>query len=1205
LVTTVAAEGIPVSHLATNLRVKEPDGGLDARCVNAPRVVGRLIPSGTVGYQFKSGLMAKSASKLVEEDVLGKGRVLELLRQGHPLVYVAARDRGDGFEQEIRAELAQQGFADRESQVVFIGGDLLARLLQQYPALVARLLGLDVPLVDLSAWSQFPRLRNAFQRDALVEERLLDLRLLIEQPRALVRVVGAAGHGKTRLVLETLRGSELEGTVLYASQPETVTASILGHLRTGPNVRCTLVADEVDDADAERLIDQFGSMPEGVRLVMIGRDASGRAQRDALQVDGLSEDLLVAVVKGIVPGLPDDQARRVARICERSPKLAVLVADRIREDPNLVSHHRLVSDASLRVDLERYLGLELTDPRWRAVAAVALLERVGWRGEVEGESEKLFTALGLDPVAARQLVEAVDERLGIVPRANRFRYVSPTILADHLAARQLREWTRAQAQRALAAMTPAMARSFAGRIRRLAGAIGEESAVEAVLLGDGGPFQGIDDLEQLAPARLISQLAGAFPRPSLRVLKRMIGNASLEQLRTARQSRRELVYALEQLLWSDETFEEASRLLLKLAVAENETWGNNATGLWAETFQTLLGRTAAGLAARLRILTEAAGSTNPDERRLAAQALGAALRVGHITQMGMPPDDVTGIPDREWRPATYSEWWDAIRSYLALLTPLLHDPDSSVRLAVRKSLVEGFRGGITFPPVIDSWLAAAATLTGAPFDERLTVLEAVEREIRKRPATPQGPASMKDTENPPALGGEQEAAKGRLRELRSKLLGDDFSSRFRWAVSHDPWGLEARVVGEGVTEASPRCDALAKEVVAHPELMENEWAWLVEQRSPVPERWVERLGMADEQGVFEEVLLRLSNEQDRAWNLLAQYDLARAPHLGGDTFLDRRIEEWKSAGAPETQRLRLIVRSGHTPRRLQLVLDAFGSGSVPGEAIGEVVFSPWLDVIGTADLLQLAEAAAADSQATQNVIMCLTQFVSRKPEARMTLHDIAVRMLERPRPEQETGSFAEYEWVELAKVYAPEAPDVIATAALRNLAEVRGLGEEPLIDVVRLAWATADKPQMFNTVLAPWIESEAVEAWIVRKALKPVQVESIGVDELVRWVAHDPPRRARRLAEVIGAPVGRPSDLHAVLLERFGEHGVGSEFFGDYISGTWWGSDAHRTRGLLDQAKEWQRDDRPVVQDWARRVVVDLEEILRRAEGREEEERFC
>src|SRR5258705_3747390 len=105
-------------------------------------------------------------------------------------------------------------------------------------------------------------------------------------------------------------------------------------------------------------------------------------------------------------------------------------------------------------------------------------------------------------------------------------------------------------------------------------------------------------------------------------------------------------------------------------------------------------------------------------------------------------------------------------------------------------------------------------------------------------------------------------------------------------------------------------------------------------------------------------------------------------------------------------------------------------------------------------------------------------------------------MLERPRPEKETGSFAEYEWVELAKVYAPETPQVIATAALRNLAEVRGLGEEPFIEVVRLAWEAADKQQMFGAVLDPWIETEFVEGWIASMAMIPVQIESVGTSEL-------------------------------------------------------------------------------------------------------------
>ena len=49
----------------------------------------------------------------------------------------------------------------------------------------------------------------------------------------------------------------------------------------------------------------------------------------------------------------------------------------------------------------------------------------------------------------------------------------------------------------------------------------------------------------------------------------------------------------------------------------------------------------------------------------------------------------------------------------------------------------------------------------------------------------------------------------------------------------------------------------------------------------------------------------------------------------------------------------------------------------------------------------------------------------------------------------------------------------------------------------------------------------------------------------VRRVAAKPDPRAHALADVLGQPLGRASDLHAALLERFAEYGVGDVFFGD------------------------------------------------------------
>ena len=96
---TAARNEIDRSCLATNLRVKEPDGGIDARCEGAPRPVGRLIPRTSTVYQFKAGQQKKSSREIVEEDILAKPRVIDALR---PAVVASRAQPGDALENAIR-----------------------------------------------------------------------------------------------------------------------------------------------------------------------------------------------------------------------------------------------------------------------------------------------------------------------------------------------------------------------------------------------------------------------------------------------------------------------------------------------------------------------------------------------------------------------------------------------------------------------------------------------------------------------------------------------------------------------------------------------------------------------------------------------------------------------------------------------------------------------------------------------------------------------------------------------------------------------------------------------------------------------------------------------------------------------------------------------------------------------------------------------
>ena len=52
------------------------------------------------------------------------------------------------------------------------------------------------------------------------------------------------------------------------------------------------------------------------------------------------------------------------------------------------------------------------------------------------------------------------------------------------------------------------------------------------------------------------------------------------------------------------------------------------------------------------------------------------------------PRDVEGMPSEAWQPPTYKEWFDLVRSALAILSTLLRDNETVVREAAVKALAD-------------------------------------------------------------------------------------------------------------------------------------------------------------------------------------------------------------------------------------------------------------------------------------------------------------------------------------------------------------------------------------------------------------------------------------------------------------------------------------------------------------------------------------
>ena len=1194
--------GIDRSHIITTERINDPDGGIDARCENAPEAAERLIPAENVIYQFKSGETRKSGMTLAKEDILEKPRVVSALQAGSTFVYLAAWDKhAGGFEEDIASAAGELGLEVRSDQIRFFGGASLAAILRPYVGLSRHFIGF--PLKSLEDWARERNMSNRHASDEALRARMDALDAAISVPQARIRLVGRAGDGKTRTVLETLGSSDLRDSVLYASNPEELDLRTIEGLRHTESIRCTVVVDEVDDSEHERLMGHFDSMPPGVRLVTIGVDAReipSDLSPSVLRVAGLSPAVLEEAMQAVAPGAPDEAIKDAVRACGGSPKLAILIAERMQADPTLVRGGRIAGDQQVKRVLDRYLGIALTDPAWTALSIAALLEKVGWARELEAESETLFRAAGLDPSDARRLIQDVHERLGVAPRTRRLLYISPTILADHLASRQLGSWTQSKLAEFYSALTGTMRESFARRLRRIASTLDNREAVEEVILGDQGPFRSLAEAEAGGMTGLLPHLAGPLRVAATSTLRRLVEDVPIEDLLGATRSRRDLVNALTELLWFGDTFEAAARMLLKLAIAENESWDNNATGVWVQTFQTRLGRTEAPWTVRVRVIYEAAEDEDDRARELAARAVQAGVQHGHVTRMGRPPNEVEGAPEEAWAPRTWGEWADAVIGYLDVLRRLVVDDSPKVRQAAVEALAEASVAAYVLPKVGPVWAEIARLLADAEYDLRAAVLERTQWAIQRGEAELDGltPADQEETR------GMLEDRLQILRDVTADLEGADFSSRFRVAVDRDPWrfAMDESDGGSWRDTALP----LVQEAVSDPKLLEDEWQWLLGHGGSNPERLLEVFGEEDRERRLEERIRALAGEERRAIRWASLYDTGHARATDDDEFLEQRLQQLSGDPGGVGMALDLLLVAPPSESRIELLVGLFESGALGAEQVGRLQYTPMVRSLSPRQFSRVATAAGRSQDAGLTLLSLLSHVLYEHAEYTADLRDLSLGLLD-DASVHEAMRRSDYEWAEVAKRYVDSDPIQVARSAFKWVEAQESSHLYGVDEIISRAIAASPDPEsFFFDVVAEWLDHDDLTGWWVTALLPASQLQSISPSRLIEWIGERPEVRARKVARVLGAPMGeRPSSLHNELLAHFDrDHGIGSVFFAELVSGVWTGSAAARSQGLLDQVKGWLSDDRSPIREWCEGAVRLLEAQLEHDEMRDEEDPF-
>ena len=1178
--------GIPPTSVKVTSKITGKDRGVDARIEDSEnRADGRWIPPGLNIWQFKTDKSRRNTYPRELRKEARKEGVQEALSEGAQYCVAIARICSDKIrkdrEKALQEALREQDFDP--NKVTLLTADELARWASEHPSLLL-LPHFRRPIGGCMRVEQWER-DELHQGDFIPDENraaiMEKLRRFAssEESGVHMRIEGRRGVGKTRLVLEALKYQQLRERALYAQEPGQLPPELWAWLRDKTTTSAVLVVDECDEEEAIKLKAQADACEGRVKLITIGVGEPFLAEvaPNRFFLERLDDETTRQLLRARFPSLTNDQIAWIARLTAGYVRLAVACSEAFMRKPDID-----VIQLAQAPEVRQVLRVLLPENTERKVMqALSLLRRVGVEEDVAQEGKTLAGFVGVDWHDFRSIAEEMYRR-GLVGKKGRYRYVTPDLLASWLAADV---WS-ARGDELIELIgnlpTPESRESFLERLKDLGT---HEKAREVVqqLLSKEGLFRSIDHLDDEERAKLFHTLALADPASASRSLERLLGDCSVERLRSFIRGRRWIVWTLEYLKWFKETFFGAARLLLALAEAENETCANNATGVWVKMFQMGLGGTEVPAMDRLSLIEEALASDSSARRLLAVRAIAGVMSPRELRWTSSEAAGARPVP-QEWRPKTWGEIWDVYRSALRLLDKAMRDADQEVARAARKAFLQSARTVVSIG-LADEVLDRLERFTPRNDEEKRKARETIEGLLKYE--------SDKLSED----------QRGRLTAIERAITGASFHDRLhRWVGEWSFADWDAHERGEG-PPPQDQAATLAEEAFKHPDLLLAELDWLTSPEARNVFYFGRRLGELDEEHKWLPNLVAKARE-GKGVLLLASYLLGRG-QAGEREWMDKLLDQWVESepdlAATVLEVTRLQEPSSQGAKRLaQLVR----KGWLEPKQLAVLMWGRWTEKLPIDAFEEILECLIQDQgqQATEAALSMVKERLKSFPDEKEKLAPLAWQLIERL-SSLKGAITSQYLWGELAKLYASDDPLRVAEVILSEAGDTVFHQEDPPMQV--LAHVTKLEPQRVWDKVAQVLLRKDEQSFSLYLSLRDWYITLFDVDQVLDWAEQHKPEGPRTIANLT-CPTGIPlARLPRKLLICYGDDkSIGDSLYSNFTSGTFWGSMVTWLQKKLETAQKWASDPNQRVRQWAQAVVENLESEIRRAQKYEEEEKL-
>lgn len=487
------------------------------------------------------------------------------------------------------------------------------------------------PFLSLAEWGKLQSNLCPFQKNEYINSIINE----IQNNQKSLRILGLSGTGKTRIVFEALQTIEINTLYYDCNNNDDINMrSIADKIFKDTNNKYILVIDNCSLPILRNLLKQRKDNNSQTKIITISNNPE-EVFEDKLPPEECEyiiintkelEEIVLQIIEKNGKTLTEPEKERILDFADGIPLMAVLLCKNIMNSSETFGY---LSDKDL---LNKLLNVE--DEQDTILETLSLFKYLHYDNQACKviKSNSITPLSNSDPDFKLTKFEKTFQKFShreIIEKFGDYFTLRPKPLAIYLAA----EWfNKCNKERLLNVVIDIQNFNDVDLIEALCeeikflGANPKAKELVGKIQKENAPFDSAKVITTNMGSRLFRSFVEVNPIDTIENLYRNISNLPVSFFKNIDDSvRRNLIWTLEKGCFYQPTFNKASKLMLKFALAENETYANNATNQFLHLFRVSLPGTEADLHARYELIKYCL--SNLEFKELGFKAIDNALKI--------------------------------------------------------------------------------------------------------------------------------------------------------------------------------------------------------------------------------------------------------------------------------------------------------------------------------------------------------------------------------------------------------------------------------------------------------------------------------------------------------------------------------------------------------------------------------------------------